>query len=145
MAIYSKPAKLAVRILVQVAGHEEEGQLCAVRDVAVETGVSEPTVAKILQMLAKDGVLESRKGPGGGFRLAKPAQEISLLRIVTAIEGGTPLADCAGGFEECSELNPCPLHPRWKSVKAAVIQFLEGTSLYDLLKAARRVRQVERV
>jgi Rrf2 family protein len=137
MAIYSKPAKLAIHILRYIADQNGE-QLCTARDLAIESGVSEPTVAKVLQALAKDGILDSRKGPGGGFRMVHPASEISLWRIVTAIEGSPPLLDCVGGFEECSELNPCPLHEKWKVVKAELVSFLEETSLKDIVIAAHK-------
>ncbi|MFQ5912928.1 MAG: RrF2 family transcriptional regulator [Nitrospinota bacterium] len=143
MPIYSKPARLAISILIHVADHEVE-HFSTVREIASETGVSEPTVAKLLQVLAKEGILESRKGPGGGFRLAHSPADISLLRVVTAVEGGEPLTDCAGGLPNCSELNPCPLHEKWKGVKAELVRFLEGTSLYELLAAARRMGRLAR-
>ena len=140
MSIYSKPAKLAIHILRYIA--EQNGEhLCTAHDLALESGVSEPTVAKVLQALAKEGILESRKGPGGGFRLALPPKKISLWWIIEALEGGPPLSGCIGGFKNCSDLDPCPLHDKWKRVKADLVRFLEGTSLQDVVTAARQIGQ----
>lgn len=135
MAIYSKPAKMAVRILTYIA-RTDENSTHLVRDVAEATEVTEPTVAKILQALAKGGILESRKGPGGGFRLTTPADKVTLEQIVSAIEGGDHLAECVGGFKNCSEENPCPLHERWKEVKDVLEEFFQTTTLRDMAHAS---------
>ena len=68
MAIYSKSTQYAVNMLTHIAQSNDD-QLCSVRDVSTATGISEPTVAKTLQLLVKEGLLDSRKGPGGGFHL----------------------------------------------------------------------------
>jgi Rrf2 family protein len=137
MTIYSKPSKIAVRILSHLAS-KESGTVHAVRIVAKETGVSEPTVAKTLQTLAKVGLLKSRKGPGGGFILAALPGDVSLARIVSAFEGDNFFPDCIGGLEECSDLAPCPLHDKWKSMKNSLVEFLEDTSLKELVSVMRR-------
>ena len=137
MTIYSKPSKIAVRVLSYLASKEPDA-VHAVREVAKETGVSEPTVAKTLQTLAKAGLLKSRKGPGGGFVLAAVPGDVSLARIVAAFEGNDFFPDCIGGLEECSDLAPCPLHEKWKSMKASLVEFLEDTSLKELVAVTRR-------
>jgi Rrf2 family protein len=111
---------------------------CTVREVAAETGISEPTVAKILQILAKDGILRSRKGPGGGFRLGFPAGEITLYQIVSAVEGKELFDECLGGLPVCSESDPCPLHEKWKSAKQGLVLFLDATTLFDLVAVMRK-------
>ena len=141
MSFYSKPTKQAILILTHIADWRNE-RFYTVRDVSMMTGVSDPTATKVLQMLAKDGLVESRKGPGGGFRLALPPEEVKIFRVVTAMEGGEPFSDCIGGLENCSEANPCPLHEDWKKVKKPLIRFLEETSLLDILSAARRMGRI---
>lgn len=87
-----------------------DGAYLLAKDVAGRTGLPAPYLSKVLQSLAHAGILESLRGPHGGFRLARPAGEIRLSEVVAALnllESGA----CVMGFTEClSRLKPCPLH-----------------------------------
>jgi Rrf2 family protein len=76
----------AVQVLVDLAG-EEQGQLCPSYVLAYELGVSEQFLRKLLHPLAQAGLLQSVRGPHGGYRLAKPARAITLLEVVEALAG----------------------------------------------------------
>jgi Rrf2 family protein len=76
----------AVQVLVDLAG-EAQGQLCPSHVLAHELGVSEKFLLKLLHPLARAGMLQSVRGPHGGFRLAKPARDITLLEVVEAVAG----------------------------------------------------------
>jgi Rrf2 family protein len=134
MGIYSKSTQNAVNMLTLIAqlGRDE---LTSVRNVSRVTGISGPTVAKTLQLLAKEGLLDSRKGPGGGFHLVVSPEEITLRRILRAVEGREPFSECLAGMPSCSEENVCPLHERWKYVKQDLNNFLESTTLQDMVCA----------
>ncbi len=132
MSIYSKPSRLAVRFLTHLARQRGDA-LHSVREVSRATGISRPTSAKILQALAKEGILESRKGPGGGFRLVSKPEELSLARIVAAVQGKDFFSECVGGWKGCSSSNPCPLHESWSRVRGAMEEFLAKTTLGDIL------------
>ncbi len=140
MPIFSEPAKTALCVLSHMVGDRKE--IHTARDVALATGISEATVAKTLHALTRDGILESKKGPGGGCRMAIPPKEVSVGRIMSAIEGREPFEDCPWGFRDCSEEKPCPLHERWKPVKARLDDFLE-TSLHDIVLATKQRREEE--
>ncbi len=139
MPIHLKPARTAFCLLSHMAGDRKE--IHTARDVALATGISEPTVAKILQALSRDGILESRKGSGGGFRMAIPPKEVSVGMIVSAIEGRELFADCAWGFRDCSEEKPCPLHEFREPMKAILDDFCE-ISLHDIVLATKQRREV---
>ncbi len=136
-AIYSRPTKVAIRILTHFAGGERE-RIHTVREISAGTGIPEPTVAKTLQCLAKEGVLQSRKGPGGGFRLAAPPEEISLRRIVHIIDGGDPFDGCISGGAKCEDDPLCPLHEKWMGVKEVIFDFMDSTSVRDMHEAVMR-------
>ncbi|MEE9255929.1 MAG: Rrf2 family transcriptional regulator [bacterium] len=136
-AIYSKPTKVAIRILTHFAGGGRE-RFHTGREVSAGTGISEPTVAKTLQCLAKEGILESRKGPGGGFRLALPPEQISLRRIVYTIDGGDPFDACISCSSKCEDDPLCPLHDKWKGVKEVIFDFMDSTSVRDMHEAVTR-------
>ena len=136
MAIYSKSTQYAVNMLTHIAQSNED-QLSSVREVATATGISEPTVAKTLQLLVKEGLLDSRKGPGGGFHLVVAPELITLGRIVRAVEAREPFSDCVAGLQSCSEDNLCPLHEKWRRVKEGLIDFLDSTTLEDMVLAVK--------
>ena len=112
-------------------------KLSSVRDISSATGISEPTVAKTLQLLVKEGLLDSRKGPGGGFHLAISPELITLGRILRAVEGKEPFSECIAGLQTCSEDNVCPLHDKWEIVKQELINFLDSTTLEEMVLAVK--------
>ena len=116
-------------------------QLSTVRDVSKATGISEPTVAKTLQLLVKEGILGSKKGPGGGFQLLVSPELITLRRIVRTVEGKEPFAECLGGLQTCSEENVCPLHEKWKIVKQGLVDFLDSTTLQEMALAVKKAER----
>lgn len=137
MAIYSKSTQYAVNMLAHIA-HTGEETLNRVRDVSRATGISEPTVAKTLQVLVKEGILGSKKGPGGGFYLAVPPAQVTLGTILRAVEGKEPFSECVAGLQSCSEDNVCPLHDKWKIVKQELTNFLDSTTLQDMAAAVSK-------
>ncbi len=90
-------------------------------------------LGKLLQQLARVGLVESQKGLGGGFRLTKDPSKISLLDIVEPIEHVSRWNGCILGRDTCSEENPCAIHSRWKKVRQVYIEFLQETTLADLV------------
>ena len=134
MAIYSKSTQYAVNMLTHIALVGEE-KFNTVREVSMATGISEPTVAKTLQMLVKEGILGSKKGPGGGFYLAVSPEQVTLGTILRAVEGKDPFSECIAGLQSCSEDNVCPLHEKWKLVKQELADFLDSTTLREMALA----------
>ncbi|ASV76248.1 Rrf2 family transcriptional regulator [Thermogutta terrifontis] len=94
-------------------------------------------LGKILQKLAEEGLLESQKGKGGGFRLARPASDISLYDIVEPIDKISRWEGCLLGQERCTDSAPCPVHARWATVREVYLRFLRETKLSELVKNQR--------
>ncbi|MGA8766990.1 MAG: Rrf2 family transcriptional regulator [Candidatus Acidiferrales bacterium] len=135
--IYSKPCEYAIRALVFLARFPDRGAVQGV-EIAKAEGLPAPVLGKVLQELVRKGLLESRRGPGGGFRLARNPQLITLRDVVAAIDGLDQFAECAVGLEGCSDNSPCPLHDTWKGLRTQLMTYLETTTLDDMATAVSR-------
>jgi Rrf2 family protein len=110
-----------------------EGAYAGAARVAQEIGAPQNYLGKLLQNLARAGLVQSQKGLGGGFRLARLAGTISLLDVVDPIEHISRWAGCILGRGECSDEHPCAIHDRWKKVRNAYVQMLRQTTIADLV------------
>jgi Rrf2 family protein len=122
----------AVRALVELA-RLPEGAYAGAASVARAVGAPPNYLGKLFQMLAREGLLQSQKGLGGGFRLARDPAEVSLLDVVEPIEQVSRWSGCILGRPECSDAAPCVLHERYKQVRNDYLRLLRDTSLADLL------------
>ena len=138
--IYSKPCEYAIRALVYVARFPDEGAAQGT-EIAKAEGLPAPVLGKVLQELVRKGLLDSRRGPGGGFRLARNPQLITLRDVVAAIDGLDQFAECAVGLEGCSDNSPCPLHDTWKGIRTQLMNYLETTTLTDMAAALTRKKE----
>ncbi|HEX9764839.1 MAG TPA: Rrf2 family transcriptional regulator [Candidatus Acidoferrales bacterium] len=135
--LYSRPCEYAIRATTYLA-RQAQSRLVPVGEIARAEGIPVPFLSRILYQLARAGVLYSRKGPGGGFQLARPARETVLREVVAAIDGLDGLQRCVLGLNQCSDDAPCPLHEMWKGVRGRMTAYLDRVSLADLARAAER-------
>lgn len=105
------------------------------QDLSATTQVPVPTVSKILNCLAKGGLLDSKRGQRGGFALAKTAETISIAEIVEAIDGPIALTACAEQAEasDCSFDSFCTMRPRWQVISRSVRLALDNVKLVDVI------------
>lgn len=139
--ICSRAAEYAIRAFIHIAALDD-GRYALVKTIAAETGIPSHFLAKILQDLVRDGFLKSSKGPHGGFRLRIPAGQISMRRVVEAVDGPARLERCIGGHPECNDRVVCGLHGAWTPVRSRIIDYLEGTSIADLANALGEKRRL---
>jgi Rrf2 family iron-sulfur cluster assembly transcriptional regulator len=130
--VLSKTGLHAVRALVALA-RLPEGAYGGAAHIARQIGAPRNYLGKLLQALAEEGLVESQKGLGGGFRLARDAKDISLLDVIEPIEHVSRWSGCILGWPECSEVNPCAVHDRWKAVRDAYLRLLRRTTIAELL------------
>ena len=128
----SKTGLHAVRAMVALARLPDRAYAGAGR-IAQEIGAPQNYLGKLLKALAEEGLAESQKGLGGGFRLARDPKAISLLDVVEPIEHISRWSGCILGRPECSEINPCAIHNRWKAVRDAYLRMLQRTTLAELV------------
>ena len=128
----SKTGLHAVRAVLALA-KLPKGAYAGAANIAREIGGPQNYLAKLLKSLADEGLLESQKGLGGGFRLARPARQISLFDVVDPIEHLSRWSGCVLGRPECSEVEPCAIHNRWKAVRDAYLRMLQKTTIAELV------------
>ena len=129
MGIFSKTCEYALRAVLYIAKRSEQGYKSGIKEIAQEVNSPEPFLAKILQKLSREGLIQSAKGPNGGFYLEKEDFDRPLAEIVQAIEGKELFVGCAMGLSYCSETNPCPLHHDFKQIRDNLARVLYTTSI----------------
>ena len=132
--IYSRSAEYAIRAFVHLA-RVPAGKYAMVKQIAEQEDIPAHFLAKILQQLARKGLLRSSKGPTGGFCLRVPAESVSLLNLVEALDGLGDYNKCASGLAECNDDQPCGMHDSWKALRSRIMDYLEQTSIADVAKA----------
>jgi Rrf2 family iron-sulfur cluster assembly transcriptional regulator len=138
--LFSKPVEYSLRALSYLATMEN-GSVAMARDIAEETDIPPFFLAKILQDLARQGLLISLKGPTGGFRLKDPPEKITLLRVVEAIHKEPFAARCPAGHAPCGRGNACGFYESWQPVQDHVVEYLKGTTLAHAGRVLDRKRQ----
>jgi FeS assembly SUF system regulator len=128
-------ADYAVVLMTAAARRPAAARLSAT-ELSAETGVPLPTAQKLMGTLAGSGLLSSVRGAGGGFTLAKPAEEISLADIVEAVEGPIAMTVCSGheGVSDCALDAHCRVKPHMGVVGTAIRGALGAVSLTELAR-----------
>lgn len=105
----------------------------AAADLARQCHLAAPTVSKLLKQLQRAGLVESTRGLRGGYRLARPAAQISAAAILDALEGPLALTECATGeHSRCDLQASCGVGSSWQRINQAIRQSLEEISLAEL-------------
>jgi Rrf2 family protein len=128
--VFRQTALYALRALAALSQLGPAERL-SVDQLADTTSTPKDYLSKVMRKLVVAGLVDARRGHGGGFALARPRREIAVADIFTAL--GEPLFDgsCAFGWSRCSDEDPCPLHPIWLQLTERVTEWAEGTSLCD--------------
>ena len=125
-------------VLMTAAARYPAGARLSATELSADTGVPLPTTQKLMGQLAASGLLNSVRGAGGGFALAKPAAEISLADIVEAVEGPIALTMCSdSNNHECALDKHCRVKPHMGVVGNAVRGALGAVSLQQLSSPAK--------
>lgn len=129
----SKLTDYSVVVLAEMA--RGQGSLMTASGLAVQVGLPEPTVAKVLKLLARGTVINSVRGANGGYLLAKNPDEISIAAVITAVEGPVVLTDCVGHSDHdcCTHAASCSVRGQWDPVNAAMRQALENVTLAQMM------------
>lgn len=108
------------------------------QELAERSGVPAPTVAKLLKVLARGGLLQSLRGAHGGYRLALPAMQISVADIISALEGPIGVTECASHPGGCTLESDCTTRANWRLINSAIRQALEAVTLAQMATPAAR-------
>lgn len=127
---FSKTTEYALRILSYMS--LDENKLYSANDLFEKLQIPFRYLRKQLNFLSKQGLLLSIQGKQGGYQIAKPLNEISLMDIVEATEDTKNENLCFFGFQECPLSNRCSMHNQWGEVRDKTFQILKTTTLLDL-------------
>lgn len=128
----SQTAEYALRAVMHVAEHGVERPV-AVGDIAQALDVPRNYLSKTLHQLSRAGVLTSTFGPGGGFRLATPAERLTLDDVIAPFDTAGE-RHCLLGQPRCRDAAPCAAHGRWKEISEQIHAFFANTTVADLLR-----------
>ncbi len=124
--MFSKTCEYAIRALIFIAQKSELGIKVGIKEIAEGIASPEHFIAKILQDLCRWGLVQSTKGPNGGFFLDGSSKNTTLADVVMAIDGDKIFRGCGLGLKNCSEKKPCPLHDEFKLIRK---------QMYDMLRS----------
>ncbi|MEX0812041.1 MAG: Rrf2 family transcriptional regulator [Chitinophagales bacterium] len=131
--IFSKACEYGIRATLYIAQRSLDGERVSLKNIANEIDSPVAFTAKILQLLAKNNIVESLKGPTGGFYIQREdIDKLKLVQIVTAIDGDAIFKGCGLGLKECNESYPCPVHDKFKAIRDDLQEMLSQTSIYEL-------------
>lgn len=128
----SYTCKTAVKAVIFLATKFETGEKTGIREIAEHIGASEHTVGKMLQTLVRQGVINSLKGPAGGFFISAVQLEQPVIDIVEAIDGKNIFKGCGLGLSRCSATHPCPIHNEYKEARDIIERIFKTKKLKDL-------------
>lgn len=131
----SKTSQYALRAILYLA-HQPEDRSVRATDVAEDLGVPANYLSKILHTLAREGLLVSERGPGGGFRLGRAAGEITVADAIEPFETLGDGRQCLLGRPECRDTDACAVHERWKEVSEGMLGFFHETTVAELQETA---------
>lgn len=128
--LYTRGSEYALRALQAMT--EEPDAIWNVPEICDAAETPEQYTRKVLGQLVRAGILESSRGPGGGFWFARDPSEVTLYDIVEAIDSGPRFDLCILGFQQCNEEEPCALHDLWSPIKKSALDMLQRKTLADL-------------
>ena len=128
----SKLTDYATVILSFVA--QEEARTYSAGEIANSTGISLPTVSKILKVLLKANVVMSTRGIKGGYALALAPENITVATIINALEGPIAVTECSNTQQGCEQASGCNLRGHWNVINQAIYRALESVTLADMIK-----------
>lgn len=130
--MFSKTCEYAIRAMIYIAQKSKDGNRVGIKEIASGIDSPEHFIAKILQDLGKRGLVQSAKGPNGGFYHDDFTLGCSLAKVVRAIDGDKLFTGCGLGLKECSESHPCPIHHQFKKVRNEMTAILENAKMGEL-------------
>lgn len=141
----SNTSKYALRAVIYLAIYGSPQKKIGIKKISSELGIPSPFLGKILQVLARHKILNSTKGPNGGFSLEKPAYEISLMDVVKIMDGGNSFDNCMIRTAPCSHHSPCSIHDKVAPMRNDVKRLLQSESIADLAAEFRQGKERIRI
>ena len=137
----SRKVDYALRAVIHLADEEAGERICSVSEIASRERIPRQFLEKIVQELIHKGLVRSRRGPRGGYVLARPPDQVTFRDVIEAVEGPIALNNCTGGHPDCSLIGACGMERIWREGQRRVMDLFQNTTIADV----RHPRPVPRV
>lgn len=127
----TRAADYGVRVMIQLTALAGNGRI-SLPDLAQATGAPESFLSKVLQSLARAGLISSRRGQQGGFQIAPRGATASMREVIEAVDGVICLNVCLIPGRSCSRKAHCPAHPVWIEAQRAMMEVLSRATIASL-------------
>src|SRR5512138_2577892 len=138
----SSSSKYGIRAVMYIASQPRNNGKIGIKKISEDLDLPTPFLAKILQLLARQKILSSSKGPHGGFSLQRSSKEITLLDIITAIDGNDIFDNCLIQNMPCNSVDAnklkCPIHDDYMKVRSNLMKLFSSKTIYTLVKSANK-------
>jgi Rrf2 family iron-sulfur cluster assembly transcriptional regulator len=135
--IFSRQCEYALQATTYLA-LKPAGEMTSIKELTKRLDIPYHFLGKILQDLTYKGLLNSQKGPTGGFALAMPAKDITLFHIVDAIDGNDFMHKCVMGFPECTGKSPCAVHEQWGELRDGIYAMLVSKNIAQIAREMKK-------
>ena len=132
----TRAADYGVRVMIQLASLSGSGRV-SLPELARATGAPQSFLSKVLQSLARAGLITSQRGQTGGFHITPRGAAASMREVIEAIDGAIYLNVCLMGGRTCARKARCPAHPVWAEAQQAITRVLSGASIASLAASGR--------
>jgi FeS assembly SUF system regulator len=136
----SKLTDYATVILSYMA--KEQNALHAAQEISEATGITLPTVSKVLKILVRSKVLTSIRGAKGGYLLARSPEKITVATVINALEGPIALTECSASHRDCGHASGCDIQGNWGLINQKVFNALESVTLADMLLPVKQPKEI---
>ena len=127
----SKKADYGLIAVKHLATHSASGS-CSATDIAEVYGISTPLMAKVLQKLAKRGLVTARHGSSGGYKLARDASQITALEVISAIDGPLSITSCVTHRGQCYQTSTCTVREPLRRVNESILHVLGTVTISQM-------------
>jgi Rrf2 family iron-sulfur cluster assembly transcriptional regulator len=138
--MFSKTTEYALRATIYIAQKGTRDDKLGIDEIAKAIDSPKPFTAKILQMLTRDKIVSSTRGPNGGFYFTAQAKKLPAIAILKAVNDEGVLKRCILGLRECSQKNPCPMHAEYKEIRGQLNNLFEKKTIGSLVEKMNNQR-----
>ena len=130
---FSKKTQYGLRAMVYLSrAYKDKKRFCSLKEISEKEDISFSYLEKILLTLEKKKLIQSKKGPTGGYRLNHPLKKITIGDIVRYLEGSS-IDDCIFRGEKCSKIKTCEAFSVWRNVQKSLDETLNSITLFSLI------------
>lgn len=142
----SSSSKYGIRAVMYIASQPRNNGNIGIKKISEDLELPTPFLAKILQLLARQKILSSSKGPHGGFSLLRDPKKITILDIITAIDGNDIFDNCIIHNMPCKCVDEqklrCPVHDDYLKVRNGILKLFTRKTIYSLVKSVSKQEHI---